>query len=956
MLWLKVAFGAILMVNFVCSSPVDKLYLDNEIGETKFKSIPKSDKLYNLDDPATYRLPNNSIPVEYYITLETNIHEGDFNFLGNVIIHIKIVEETNQVTLHYRQISITRIEIIDPVLQLVIVSNATYNYIESHDFLVIDLPITYQPDTELILNIDYNGKLRDEGAGFYWGSYNNSQNETKYYGATQFETTDARHAMPCYDEPGIRAVMHLTIIHGKSYTAIANTEAVGHYDTVDGKVVTVFAPTPKMQTYLLAFIISDFDHVNATNSRVPQRIFGTPKVIEEGQGDYAATVVGPILDKLEEILHIEYPLSKMDHAALTKFDSGAMENFGLITYIERNLVLNPALSLSAKYSQQGSIISIVAHELVHQWFGNIVSPTWWTYTWLNEGFATFFASYIPSLVYPERRPMRSFFSYLTFVAFMSDEDGSWAMNHYTEDPKELDSKFDGIGYHKSACVLRMFMEVMTEPVFLKGLNYYLTDNYMKAATPTQLHKGLQTALDEAFPGNLLDLNTIMYSWEDQAGYPLISVNVSGTNLVFSQRRYPKSNGEIYSVPITFATKTNPDFAVRTPKVWLPTASMSVDQKLIGYTANDWMIVNIDQVGYYRVDYDTTLWRANIEQLNKDHKVINELNRALLLDEFYLAWTQFNRVNAADALNILNYFGKEDENNAWARGQTTYNILKNRLFGTPVYEKFAEFIRAKTKPHLDILGYEGFDGEDPDRASLRSYAKQWSCQSIDRDCYLLEQQKFIAYYNGSGGLNFNFCYAMKLVEDPIYTQIVIGITTSSNFPNRAEFVRNLGCSLRVDNLNVLLLEILNSGNNLSNIERENLLTGMFSNSELGLKTALKFIDESYTPLSSIIDLPKIMSSMAGYINGEEMTAKFRETVEKLKAGQHLSDANHLAISKTLETSEKWFTTNYKDISDYFGLDDTTTGVPSTTPDSGTSVLISFSLICLCTLMSLIRSIK
>ncbi|KAL7036928.1 hypothetical protein ACKWTF_009000 [Chironomus riparius] len=913
MWWQKVTILSALVI--FCVVRGNPLYNDG-VEENKFEGLGKFLKELLVDDPTTYRLPNDSLPISYEILLNANIKEGDFSLTGVVNIKIMVVENTDKITLHSRGLNITKVDIVidnDPIL-----SDATFDFITTHDFLIINLRSTFNKGTELRLDIYYNGKLRDDGAGFFWARYNNSQGETKYYGATQFEIFDARSAFPCYDEPGIRAVMTLTIIHDVSLTAVANTAVSSkNINTDNTKYITQFEPTPKIQTYLLAFLVSDFEYVDAIDSKIPQKIYGTPMAIQDGQGNFAASVVGPILHQLEEILSVSYPLSKMDHVAIvSQFSFSAMENFGLIIYIDSGLLLNPALGESATFNQQNSIISLITHEYSHQWFGNIVSPKWWQYTWLNEGFATFFANYIPELIYSDRKSMRSFFSSTIQTAFNNDGPTAWSMNHYTEDPKELWTKFNGIGYQKSGCVIRMFMEVMTAPVFFKGLTYYLNENYMKAATPDELHISLQKAYDETIPEILIHFGDMMSTWENQAGYPLLTVKAGKDTLVFLQRRYPESNGEVYSIPITFAHKSNPNFSVRTPKLWLPVPTLGFTTDQTGYSEGDWMVVNIDQVGYYRVDYDTGLWRANIKQLNADHKVINELNRALLLDEFYLAWTEFDRVNAVDALKILNYFDKEDEYLAWARGQATYNVLRNRLFGTPTYEIFAGFIRQKAKSHLDKLGYEGFDGEDPHQMSLRSYTKQWSCQSLDGTCYLQEYQKFIAYYNGVGQVNFNFCYAMKLLDEPVYTQIVLAVTTNSAYANRADFVQNLGCSLNPVNLNVLMLQIQNSGNNLSNNERENLLISMFSSSGVGLKAALDFIDASYEQLSTIIDLSKIMSSMVGYINGDEMTAKFREVVDKLKAGQHLTEENHQSISSILESNEKWIDDNYEDIFNYF----------------------------------------
>ncbi|XP_070496236.1 aminopeptidase N-like [Chironomus tepperi] len=977
-MWQKVAvLSVFLIISVVRGNPLH----NDGIEESKFGVPGRFNKVLEVDVPTTYRLPNDSYPISYDIFLVTNIHKGEFDFDGHVMIKTKIVESTDRITLHYRQIEILQVStfIAEPLTP--IDGNATFTLIPSHEFLVIDLSRTYDVGTELLLHVQYKGKLRDDGAGFYWGAYNNSAGETKFYGATQFEVTDARHAFPCYDEPGIRAIMTLSIVHDKNFTAIANTDVLVEEDEQDNMVITTFQPTPVMQTYLLAFAISDYEYVDAVNTRIPQRIFATPMAIENGHADFAATVVGPILHKLDEILGVKYPLSKMDHIALTKFNFGAMENFGLITYIERGILLNPALSESAKYNQQNSIISLVTHEFAHQWFGDIISPKWWQYTWLNEGFATLFANYIPSLVYPQRGAMRGFFSSTIQTAFNADGPTAWAMNHYTEQPNELWSKFGGIGYQKSGCVLRMFMEVMTEPVFLKGLNYYLTANYMKAATPTELHTGLQKAYDEEFPEKPLNVGDLMYTWENQAGYPLLTVRTGKNTTVFSQNRYPLSNGEVYSIPITFASKSNPDFSVKTPKLWLNVPTFGFTTEYTGYTDGDWMVVNIDQVGYYRVDYGIPLWKANIAQLMNDHTVINPLNRALLLDEFYLGWTQFRRVYGIDAINILSYMGKEDEYLAWARGARIFNDLRSHLFDTLVHEHFNEFIRQITKPHLDVLGYEGFDGEDANRASLRSYVKQWSCQAYDGNCFLQEYQKFLNFYNAGarGTANFDYCFAMRLIDETTFGQLLAIVVSDKSFPNRARYIQYLGCSLNEENIKKLLKVTLDAGNNLISDERQAILISVYSNSRYGLTQAFSFLDDNYLKLHRLFDLTAVIDNLAGYMNTQRSADKIFALANKLQAANIITGTQ--AIVAKVGEMEKWIDTNIFEILDYFGVEvpttepttpttsgptttdssspststpSSTTPSPSTTPGAAQSVFVSISLIAFCVIATVMKS--
>lgn len=428
---------------------------------------------------------------------------------------------------------------------------------------------------------------------------------------------------------------------------------------------------------------------------------------------------------------------------------------------------------------------------------------------------------------------------------------SWAMNHYTEEPARLWDKFGGIGYQKSGCVLRMFQEVMTPATFAKGLNYYLTKMYMQAAIPDDLHEGLQRAYDEDNIGNQLNINDLMHSWEDQPGYPMITVQLLNNNLVFSQRRYPGSAGEIYSVPITLATKTDANFNRKTPTVWLKDQVDVFTQSELNFRAGDWIILNIQQVGYYRVNYDTNIWHAIINQLIENHSVINPINRAVLQDEIYLALTDssLSHVNVSDCLNILSYFGGEDEPIAWSKANSLLNLLNDRLFGTSEYESFLEFLREITAPHLSEIGYEAIDYEPSKRTSLRSSTKSWNCLALDDDCLNNELAKLLQFFSAGISASFDYCHALRNVDGEVYAAIVNGVTRNSAYPTRTNYLNNLGCSLDRDNLRRFLQTVLDPTNNLSATERQNVLTNTIRRSVLALETTIEFIDENYAEINS-----------------------------------------------------------------------------------------------------------
>lgn len=482
-----------------------------------------------------------------------------------------------------------------------------------------------------------------------------------------------------------------------------------------------------------------------------------------------------------------------------------------------------------------------------------VSPAWWTYTWLNEGFATLFESYISSLIYPEMNFMNYFVTSTMPRAFTADvlSSNSWYMNQYTEGPDNLWNKFSSISYQKAGCVLRMFQETLTPPTFAKGLNYYLRDRYMQAAIPDHLHESLQTAYDEDYPGNDVDIADVMQSWENTPGYPIIEVSLVANLLVFTQRRYPDSAGELYSVPITLATKTNPDFAQKSPTLWLSTLSRIVQQTQVYFTVNDWIILNIDQVGYYRVSYDTNLWRAIIRQLIEDHSVINPINRAVLQDEIYLGFTDttLNTVAATDCLDILTYFDGEDEPITWSKANSLLNLFSNRLFGTTRYENFLGFLNEITTSHLTITGYEPIDFEPSVSASLRSSIKPWNCLALNEGCLNHEREKLLQFLNTGTSEPFDYCYALRNIDEEYY-EIVDGVATNSAFPSRSNYLANLGCSLKKEYVRYFLEIALDSSNILVQSERQNVLTNTMVRSVVALETTIEFIDENYAELNTL----------------------------------------------------------------------------------------------------------
>ncbi|KAG5680228.1 hypothetical protein PVAND_009751 [Polypedilum vanderplanki] len=353
-----------------------------------------------------------------------------------------------------------------------------------------------------------------------------------------------------------------------------------------------------------------------------------------------------------------------------------------------------------------------------------------------------------------------------------------------------------------------------------------------------------------------------------------------------------------------------------------------------------MILNIQQVGYYRVDYDTALWQAIISQLNENHEEIHSINRAILQEEIALAWTEFNRVTVAHILEILNYFDKEFDSITWSKAYDNLNRLNERLFGTYAYDTFLEFVVRITENQINETGYNGFDGEDPERTSLRSFIKPWNCWANYEKCSVQDHAEFLKYYiDGNQLAVFDYCNAIKLVNKTMFDDILNNVLTNSVFANRILFLANLGCSPVAENLQNLLNSILNVLNTLTRPERAQIIANTYTKSSIALEITLDFLDQNAAALYDIMGefIEQLLMSMPSYINGQKNTAKYQSILTKFHGFGLISNENLNKATDSVASNNAWITQNYKNILDYFGLEEITdppTTTPNTTPIAST----------------------
>ncbi|KAE8296863.1 Aminopeptidase N [Larimichthys crocea] len=656
-----------------------------------------------------YRLPKSLVPDHYNVTLwprlAPNLTTGLYIFTGESSVEFECAEETDLILIHSNKLNYTK-DNNGHLATLTSMSGDPAPTIKNSwpkpetQYLVVELNGKMIKGHRYRLFTKFTGELADDLGGFYRSVYMEN-GEKKVVATTQMQPTDARKAFPCFDEPAMKAVFHITLIHDQGTVALSNgEEKESKIINIEGHELqqTVFKPTEKMSTYLLAFIVSDYDFVNNTIGGVLIRIFARKSAIAAGQGQYALNKTGPILKFFENYYNSSYPLPKSDQIALPDFNAGAMENWGLITYRETALLYDESFSSN---SNKQRIATIIAHELAHMWFGNLVTLRWWNDLWLNEGFA----SYVEYLGAHDAEPDWNVKDLIVLsdvhrVFAVDALASSHPLSSKEEDiqkPAQISELFDAISYSKGASVLRMLSDFLTEEVFTKGLQTYLAEFAFGNANYTDLWKHLQMAVD-ANKTELPDsVQNIMNTWVLQMGFPVVTIDT--TTGAVSQKHFlldPDSNVTTESpynyewiVPIKWV-KTG---VVQTQQ-WLKTQSATIIE--MKTTGNDWVVANLDVVGYYRVNYDQDNWDRLLNCLSTDHKLIQVINRAQLVDDaFNLARAKI--ILTVQALNTTKYLINETEYMPWESAVNNLDFFYLMFDRSEVYGPMQDYLRSRVLP-------------------------------------------------------------------------------------------------------------------------------------------------------------------------------------------------------------------------------------------------------------------
>ena len=530
----------------------------------------------------------NVTVVNYTLNLEPDLET--FTFKGRADITANAAEPVNRVILNALDLTIEQCRLLEGASS----PECKFDPVPDKEELHIRLPA--DRDGDLCLRIDYRGNINDLMAGFYRSRYM-VEDEPRYIAVTQFQESDARRAFPCLDTPGQKATFNISLDIPAHLTAISNEIEERVTELENGKKRVAFKPTPRMSTYLVFFGVGEFDvQVDAEDPRV--RAVTLPG--QRAHAAYGLDFGRRALAFSEAYYGIDYPLSKMDLIAIPDFAFGAMENWGAITFRENLLLHYPGATSKAGEER---ICEVTAHEIAHQWFGNLVTPSDWKYLWLNESFATYFGFGVVAEFYPDWEIWDKFLHGETATAMARDAlHETFPIEIPGGEHVVINSSTAPIIYNKGGSILRQVQGYIGMDNFQKGLQHYLEKHAYACASSHHLWDAFEAAAD-------MPVTALMENWVEQPGFPLLQAERTGDNLVLSQTRFTYLPGEFdqqWLIPVTIECfDAGGGSTVRTVFMEDRQATVALPPGTAAYKLNS------GQTGFFRVRY---LESQNLEKL------------------------------------------------------------------------------------------------------------------------------------------------------------------------------------------------------------------------------------------------------------------------------------------------------------------------------------------------------
>jgi len=660
------------------------------------------------------RLPGKVRPKVYHLHLKVVPEERRFE--GEVTIEIEALEATDRITLHALDLEISQAT--GGREGALLPARLSTDPASETVTLTFPQPIPAGPAR---LQLRFFGKLNRQLRGLY-----EAHAEGETYAFTQFEATDARRMFPCFDEPGMKARFRLTVTVPSRLTALSNMPIVS--EKVDGEMKTVtFDETPIMSTYLLALAVARLEskEIQVAGTRVA--VWTVP-----GQlylGDFALKVTAAVLPLLNDYFDLPYPYPKLDLVSVPDFAMGAMENWGAIFFRDSRLLLDEAL---ASTGTQRGVANVITHEIVHQWFGNLVTMPWWDDLWLNEAFATWLAVKIVDQWRPEWNSWVEFQQEKQIPLGVDALQTTRPIQAKVTSAAQIEEMFDALTYEKGAACLRMIEQFLGEEAFRKGIRDYMKAHQFKNATAEDLWSALAAASGQP-------VSTIAKDWFTQPGFPLVTIETSENqfkNLSIEQRRFfaagraaTEASPLLWAVPFTL--KYEDESGIQTHRVLLKSRVTSV--VLPGSGAVRWVYGNAEERGFLRTEYNRPL-RDALKPVMAT--ALSASERIGFLNNLW-ALSVSGDLSIVTFMEMLLRFKGDSTRVVVEAAAGYFESLSNQMVLPKDRPKFQSLVKEFFEPVWKEVGWEAVPGEDDERKLTRA-AALWAMGALAQDEEILSE--------------------------------------------------------------------------------------------------------------------------------------------------------------------------------------------------------------------------
>ena len=643
------------------------------------------------------RLPEVARPENYKLTFTPDLENAKFT--GDETVAIRVLKPTSEITLNSAEIEFQDVTITS--------GNSTQKAKVTPEkekemvVLSVDKPLSAGPAT---IHISYTGTLNDQMRGLYLGK----DSQGRRYAATQFEATDARRAFPSFDEPDYKATFDISAVVDKGLVAISNQKVTSDVPGPGDKHTVHFATTSKMSSYLAALVVGNFEYVEGEADGIPIRVYSSNGKKEMGK--FALESAEYILTYYDKYFGIKYPYGKLDLIGLSDFSAGAMENTGCITFREVILLVDEK---HGSVDLKKGIAGVIAHEMAHQWFGDLVTMKWWDDIWLNEGFATWMESKPVEAWKPEWNVNLDDVSGTSQTLNLDSLANTRPIHQAVETPAQIQELFDGIAYGKASSVLRMLESYLGEETFRAGVNAYLKQHQYANATAEDFWNAQAKTSKKP-------VDQIMPTWVKQPGAPIISVKAqcsgSSTSVTLSQQRFffdraklADPGDELWQVPLCMKGSATGNSAPKCEVLTKKEETFSLPG------CSTWVLANAGASGYYHVGYQPDAVRA----LAADAETkLTPAERISVQGDLW-ASVRAGREPVGDYLAFAQGL-QSDENRAVVEAVISrLNYISQYLLSDTDRDSYRAWLRQYLAPAIKEVGWEPKPGESDEKKALRS---------------------------------------------------------------------------------------------------------------------------------------------------------------------------------------------------------------------------------------------